>query len=86
MGYIRRALSRPMTALLKQAVDAVSELPVGLQDEYAQLLLRLLGVAGPPIELSDEEDADLAEAEHEVARGEVASDAEVAALWTKRRV
>jgi hypothetical protein len=37
----------------------------------------------PPIQLTPEEDADLAEAEAEVERGELATAEEVRAMWEK---
>jgi hypothetical protein len=60
-------------------------LPDAQQDEYARVLLRLVGVDHAPIQLSQDEDADLADAEQEIARGEMASDEEIAALWAKYR-
>ena len=72
-----------MTRLLEQAVETVSALPADVQDEFARVLLRLIGVEQPPIALTPEEDADLAEAEAEVARGEMATDEEVRAMWAK---
>ena len=66
-----------MTRLLEQAFDRVATLPDAEQDELARVLLELAGVHQPPIQLTPEEDADLAEAEAEVARGEVASVEEV---------
>jgi hypothetical protein len=74
-----------MTRLFEQAIAAVSTLPDAQQDEYARVLLRLVGVDQAPIQLTAEEDADLAKAELEVARGELAADDEIAALWAKYR-
>jgi hypothetical protein len=72
-----------MTRLLEQAFSKVSTLPDAQQDELARVLLELAGVDQPPIQLTAEEDADLAEAEAEVARGELASADEVSAMWKK---
>ena len=72
-----------MTRLLEQAVETVSALPADVQDEFARVLLRLVGVEQPPIALTPEEEADLAEAEAEIGRGEIATDEEVRAMWAK---
>lgn len=72
-----------MTRLLEQAFDKVATLPDAEQDELARVLLQLAGVDQPPIQLTPEEDADLAEAEAEIARGELASAEEVNAMWKK---
>jgi hypothetical protein len=40
----------------------------------------------PTIPLTPEKEADLAEAEAEIERGEIATDAEVHAMWTKHGV
>ena len=47
------------------------------------MLLQLAGVEQPPILLTREEDAGLAEAEAEIERGELATDDEVRAMWAK---
>ena len=72
-----------MTRLLEQAFSKVATLPDAEQDELARVLLELAGVDQPPIQLTAEEDADLAEAEAEIARGELASEQEVSAMWKK---
>ncbi|HXI08466.1 MAG: hypothetical protein ACRC1G_13855 [Bradyrhizobium sp.] len=72
-----------MTRLLEQAFAKVATLPDAEQDELARVLLELAGVDQPPIQLTPEEDTDLAEAEAEIARGEVASSGEVSAMWKK---
>lgn len=72
-----------MTRLLEQAMETVSVLPDGVQDELARILLQFAGVDQPPIQLTAEEDADLAEADVEVLRGEFATDEEIAAIWAK---
>jgi len=58
-------------------------LPEARQDELARVLLELAGVDQPPIELTAAEEADLAAAEAEIERGELASDEEVRAMWAK---
>jgi hypothetical protein len=72
-----------MTRLLEQAVETVSVLPDEVQDELARMLLRFAGIEQAPIQLTPDEDADLAEADAEISRGELATDGEVAALWAK---
>ena len=72
-----------MTRLLEQAIETVSALPDDVQDELARMLLQFAGVDQPPIQLTAEEEADLAEADAEVLRGEFATDEEMAAVWAK---
>jgi hypothetical protein len=72
-----------MTKLLEQAFSKVATLPDSEQDELARVLLELAGVDQPPIQLTAEEEADLAEAEAEIARGELASAEEVSTIWKK---
>ena len=72
-----------MTRLLEEAFSKVSGLPDSEQDELARALLELAGVDQPPIQLTAAEEADLAEAEAEIARGELASPDEVRAMWAK---
>jgi hypothetical protein len=55
-----------------------------MQDEYASVLLRLMGEdSGEVYELTPEEKADLDEADREIERGELATDEEVRAMWAK---
>jgi hypothetical protein len=72
-----------MTRLLEEAFSKVSGLPDSEQDELARTLLELAGVNQPPIQLTAAEEADLVEAEAEIARGELASAEEVRAMWAK---
>ncbi|WP_440641257.1 hypothetical protein ACSHT2_09030 [Bradyrhizobium sp. PUT101] len=72
-----------MTRLLEEAFSKVSGLPDSEQDELARTLLELAGVDQPPIQLTTAEEADLAEAEAEIARGELANTDEVRAMWAK---
>lgn len=72
-----------MTRLLEEAFSKVSGLPESEQDELARALLELAGVDQPPVQLTAAEEADLAEAEAEIARGELASADEVRAMWAK---
>jgi hypothetical protein len=72
-----------MTRPLEEAFGKVATLPDAQQDELARTLLELAGVDQPPIQLTPAEDADLAEAEAEIARGELASTDDVRAMWAK---
>lgn len=72
-----------MTDLLDQAVAHVRTLPPETQDEFARVLMRLAGSNTSVYELTPEEDADLAEADAEIERGELATDDQVQALWAK---
>jgi hypothetical protein len=72
-----------MTKLFEQAVATASALPAEMQDELARLMLQFAGAEQPPIKLTAEERADLDEADAEIARGELATDEEVRALWAK---
>ncbi|ULO23542.1 hypothetical protein [Methylocystis sp. SB2] len=72
-----------MTRLLDEAVAKARRLPDAAQDEIAQVLLRLAGDEAAPIQLTPEEERDLAEALAEAERGEFASDESIRALWAK---
>ncbi len=72
-----------MTRLLEEAFSKISGLPDSQQDELALALLELAGVDQPPIQLTAAEEADLSEAEAEIARGELATADEVHAMWAK---
>ena len=70
-----------MTELLEQAVERVRALPPDQQDEFARVLLRLTGDDEAVYQLSPEEEADLIEAEAEIATA-----AEVEAVFSKYRL
>ncbi len=72
-----------MTQLLEQAFSTVATLPDARQDELARIMLQLAGVDQPPIQLTPEEEADLAEAEAEIERGELATTEDIRAMWEK---
>lgn len=72
-----------MTRLLEEAFSKLSNLPDSEQDALARALLELAGVDQPPIQLTAAEDSDLAEADAEIARGELAGADEVRAMWAK---
>jgi hypothetical protein len=72
-----------MTRLLQEAFRKVSALPDSQQDELARTLLDLAGVDQQSIQLTAAEEADLIEAEAEIARGELAGANEIRAMWAK---
>ncbi len=72
-----------MTELLEQAIERVRALPPETQDDFARVLLRLAGDDEPVYQLTPEEEADLAAADAEIARGELATDEQVRAVWAK---
>ena len=75
-----------MTTLLEQALEKVQALPDEMQDQAARMLLAYAGGEEPVIELTAEEEADLIEAKAEVARGEIASPAEVEVVLSRYRL
>lgn len=73
-----------MTKLMDDAIASLRrDVPLEQQDHIARLVLQLTG--GPPsvYVLTSEEEADLDEADAEIARGEFATDEEVRAVWAK---
>ena len=69
--------------MLDEAVAKARRLPDAAQDEIAPVLMTLAGEEPPPIQLTPEEECDLAEALAEAERGEFASDEVMRALWAK---
>jgi hypothetical protein len=72
-----------MTRLLEQVLAAVSGLPEADQDKVARMVLRFVNEELSPVQLTPEEEAELAKAEREVQRGERACNEEITALWAK---
>jgi predicted transcriptional regulator len=72
-----------MTDLMEQAIDALRQTPLDQQDNLARLVMQLAGHAHPIYVLSREEEAAIAEADAEIARGEFATDSEMNAIWAK---
>ena len=72
-----------MTKLLDQAVETARRLAPEQQDEIAHMML--FYADAPVIQLTPEEEADLAAADEEIARGDLATDEQVRALWAKPR-
>jgi hypothetical protein len=75
-----------MTTLLDQAIERMRSLPPETQDDIARVLLRLAGDSDTVYRLSAEEEADLIEADAQIARGELATDEEVEAVFSKYRM
>jgi hypothetical protein len=75
-----------MTTLLDRAMEAARSLPPEEQDEIARLVLQLARGDGPPIALTAEERAAIAESRAAAARGEFATDHEVRTLWAKHNL
>lgn len=72
-----------MTDLLEQVIERVRALPPETQDDLARVLLRLTGEDAPVYRLTPEEEADLAAADEEIARGDLATDDEVRAVFAR---
>lgn len=72
-----------MTDLMLEAIDALSGLPDDQQDDVARAVLRLAGRRETVYALTAEEEADLDAADREVARGDIATDEHMKAIWTK---
>lgn len=72
-----------MTKLLQQAMKRVRALSPEAQDDLARVLLRLTGEDGPVYQLTPEEEADLADADAEIARGGLATDEEVRSVFAR---
>lgn len=73
-----------MTELLDQALAAARKLPQKVQDEIAEVVLRLSGAGDEePLSLTDQEQAAIAVSKAAAARDDFATDEEVRAVWTK---
>lgn len=72
-----------MTERLELVIARLRELPPDTQDEIASAMLVLVDAASEPIALTPEEQASFAKSLAQAARGEFASDEEVAAIWAK---
>lgn len=74
-----------MTQLLNRAIARTRTMPPEMQDEVARLVLLYAGEAEPIIQLTPAEETDLREADEEIARGELATEEEMQAIWAKYR-
>lgn len=73
-----------MTKLLDSALEAARNLPDEAQDDIARVILQLAaGDETSPHALSKEERAAISTSKEAAARGEFATDEEVAAVWRK---
>lgn len=73
-----------MSALLDEAIDAIKRLPVSAQDDIARAILRLSGQVDPEVAtLSADEWAAIDRSKDAAARGDFASEDEVARVWAK---
>lgn len=73
-----------MTELFEKAVATVSRLDPKAQDDIAAVMMTLAGRDDvPPADLTPEEEAAIAAAQAAAARGEFATDEQVAALTAK---
>ena len=71
-----------MTKLLDRALEAARHLPEEAQDDIARIILHLAG-DDEVVVLSEEERAAISASQEAAARGEFATDEEVAAVWRK---
>jgi hypothetical protein len=73
-----------MTKLLDDALKAARGLPATAQDDIARVVLRLAGTDdAPPVALTPDERAAIANSKAAAARGEFATDDQVRAAWAK---
>lgn len=72
-----------MTDLLKQALERASKWPPERQDDVARLLFLMGQLDLGEYHLTPEQQTGVREALAESARGEYASEQDMAALWTK---
>jgi hypothetical protein len=73
-----------MTKLLEQAIDVVRRLPAAEQDDIARALIGLTGEDEPsPVPLTQDEQTAITRSKEVAARGEIATDEQVAEVWAK---
>ena len=72
-----------MTKLMEQAIEKVSLLAEGRQNELAQMLIDVAAQDLHPYVFTDEERKGIEEGLAEMQRGEFASDADVAEMWKR---
>ncbi len=73
-----------MTKLMEEAIESLRrDVPPEYQDDVARAVMQLTGKDQSVYKLTPEEEADLDEADAEIARGEFATDEEVRAVWAK---
>jgi hypothetical protein len=75
---------RSMTKLLDDALQAAPTLPALAQDDIARVVLQLAGMDDTPlVMLSAEERAAVEGSKATAARGEIATEEQVRAMWAK---
>ena len=78
-----------MESMTKEQIDAILDRvhawPASRQEDAAQILLAMEAEGTAPYALSEDERRDLREALEEVVRGELATDAEVEAVFARHR-
>jgi hypothetical protein len=72
-----------MTKLLDQAIEQFRKLPDADQNDAAEMILWAVEIHGGDMPLDAETAAAIEEGLAQAKRGEFASDAEVAALWSR---
>jgi hypothetical protein len=72
-----------MTTLLERAFAAARTLPDDMQDEAARAVLSYLGEPQQLFELTADDVEAVRRSRDAYARGEIASDAEMQAIWAK---
>ena len=73
-----------MTKLLDRALEVARSLPPEAQDDIARIVLRLTGADDDMmVPLTSEEQTAIAASKAAAARGEIATDEEVRAVWAK---
>lgn len=72
-----------MATLLERAFAAAKALPDEMQDEAARALLSYLGQERPTFELTSEDVEAVRTSREAVARGDIAGDDELGAIWAK---
>lgn len=73
-----------MTKLMDEAIESLRcDVPLEYQDEIARAVMQLTGKGQPVYRLTLDDKADLDEADAEIERGELATDADVRAMWAK---
>ena len=76
-----------MTKLLEKALEAARRLPANEQDEIARVALQLAGGdSAEPVALSQDERDAIARSKSAAARGDFATDEQIQAVWSKRRL
>lgn len=75
-----------MTTLFDRAMEAARGLSPEMQDEIAQLVLKIAASEGAPVTLTADERAAIAVSRAAAARGEFATDIEVRAVWAKHNL